>query len=175
VNFSHHRAKHPEFEAVKKALIMLFAVVFLSACGSETEEAMTSESAQDTQSESVSDRVTRMRSEAGETPEAPEQALGDPARELPRLQGQFAEEGMGLANLVDGTSPQAFAESLQRIASETSREQYRELDSSLRYLRMYSSAAWSGLPGLYESLDNMTGEEIIAHARRLQTERRGGN
>jgi TolA-binding protein len=160
---------------VKKALSLLFAVAFLSACGSEPEEPVTSEPAQNAETESVSDRVTRMRSQAGEVAEAPEQPLGDPERELPRLQGQFTEEGMGLANLVDGTSPQAFAESLQRIASETSQEQYRELDSSLRYLRMYSSAAWSGLPGLYESLDNMTGEEIIAHARRLQAERRGGN
>ncbi|MEE4297203.1 MAG: hypothetical protein V2J20_11385 [Wenzhouxiangella sp.] len=160
---------------MKKALIMLFAVTFLSACGSEPEEATVSEPSQETQTESVSDRVTRMRSEAGEVAEAPAQPLGDPEKELPRLQGQFAEEGMGLANLVDGTSPQAFAESLQRIATETSQEQYRELDSSLRYLRMYSSAAWGGLPGLYESLDNMTGEEIIAHARRLQAERRGGN
>jgi hypothetical protein len=157
---------------VKKAVIMLFAAVFLSACQSEPEEPAVTETAQDEPTELVSDRVTRMRSEAGEAPEAPTQPQGDPERELPRLQGQFSEPGMGLANLVDGTSPQAFAESLQRIASETSQDQYRELDSSLRYLRMYSSAAWGGLPGLYESLDNMTGEEIIAHARRLQAERR---
>ncbi|MEE4638947.1 MAG: hypothetical protein V2J42_09435 [Wenzhouxiangella sp.] len=157
---------------MKKAVIMLFAAVFLSACQSEPEEPAVTETAQDEPTELVSDRVTRMRSEAGEAPEAPTQPQGDPERELPRLQGQFSEPGMGLANLVDGTSPQAFAESLQRIASETSQDQYRELDSSLRYLRMYSSAAWGGLPGLYESLDNMTGEEIIAHARRLQAERR---
>ncbi len=81
---------------------------------------------------------------------------------------------MGLANIVDGSSPEAFAESLQMIASETSQEQYHELDSALRYLRMYSSAAWGGLPGLYQSLDNKTGEEIIEHARRLQAERRRG-
>jgi len=160
---------------VKKALMMLFAVAFLGACSSEPEEPVVTESAQEDQTESVSDRVTRMRSEAGEAAAAPTQPQGDPERELPRLQGQFAEPGMGMANLVDGTSPQAFAESLQRIAAETSQDQYRELDSSLRYLRMYSSAAWGGLPGLYESLDNMTGEEIIAHARRLQAERRGGN
>ncbi|MFP4209539.1 MAG: hypothetical protein ACLFSC_12915 [Wenzhouxiangella sp.] len=157
---------------MKKAVIMLFAAALLSACGSEPESTEAVETAEDEATEAVSDRVTRMRSQAGEAPEAVEQPLGDPERELPRLQGQFAEEGMGLANLVDGTSPQAFAESLQRIAAETSPEQYAQLDSSLRYLRMYSSAAWGGLPGLYESLDSMTGEEIIAHARRLQAERR---
>ncbi len=156
---------------MKKAVMILFAAVFLSACQSEPEEPAVTETAQDDQAEAVSDRVTRMRSRAGEVPEAPEQPLGDPERDLPRLQGQFAEPGMGLANLVDGTTPQAFAESLQRIASETSPEQYRELDSSLRYLRMYSSASWGGLPGLYQSLDSMSGEEIIAHARRLQAER----
>jgi hypothetical protein len=150
----------------------MFAAVFLSACQSESEEPAVTENAQEEQNEVVSDRVTRMRSQAGEAPETPAPPQGDPERELPRLQGQFAEPGMGLANLVDGSSPQAFAESLQRIAAETSQDQYRELDSSLRYLRMYSSAAWGGLPGLYESLDSMSGEEIIAHARRLQAERR---
>ncbi|NDY95267.1 hypothetical protein [Wenzhouxiangella limi] len=157
---------------MKKAVTLLFAAVFISACSSEPEEPAVPETTQQDQTEAVSDRVTRMRSQAGEAPEEPVQDLGDPERDLPRLQGQFAEPGMGLANLVDGTSPEAFAESLQRIASETSPDQYRELDSSLRYLRMYSSAAWGGLPGLYESLDSMSGEEIIAHARRLQAERR---
>lgn len=156
---------------MRKAVIMLFAAVFLSACQSEPEEPAVTETAQEDQTEAVSDRVTRTRSSAGEAPAAPNQLQVDPERELPRLQGQFAEPGMGLANLVDGSSPQAFAESLQRIAAETSQEQYRELDSALRYLRMYSSAAWGGLPGLYESLDSMSGEEIIAHAHRLQSER----
>ncbi len=154
--------------------MMICAAVLLSGCQSDQDEASVSESVEP-ETAAVSERVTRQRSAAGEaTAPVATQPQGDPARELPRLQGQFAEPGMGLAHLVDGSTPEAFAQSLQLIASETSAEQYRELDSALRFLRMYSSAAWGGLPGLYQSLDNMTGEEIIEHARRLQAERRRG-
>lgn len=158
---------------MKKAVMIIGAAWLIAGCQSEPDQPAVAETAADEQTTTVSQRVTRQRSATGEAPAAPEQrSLGNPERELPRLQGQFSEDGMGLANLVDGSSPQSFAESLELIASETSAEQYAQLDSALRYLRMYSSAAWSGLPGLYESLDNMSGEEIIAHARRLQAERR---
>jgi hypothetical protein len=154
---------------VKKALILLFAVVFLSACGSEPEEAAAPEVAS-VESPSTTQRTIRQRSESADP--TPEYNV-DLERQVPRLTGQFEEPGMGLSILVDGSSPQAFAESLELIAAETSPDQYRQLDSALRYLRMYSSAAWGGLPGLYESLDNMSGEEIIQHAARLRGQRGG--
>ena len=157
---------------MKNVVMMIGAACLLVGCQSEPDEPAVTETAGNEQSAPVSQRVTRQRSTAGEATVAPARPQVDPERELPRLEGAFADDGMGLANLVDGSSPQAFAESLELIASETSPGQYAELDSSLRYLRMYSSAAWGGLPGLYESLDNMSGEEIIAHARRLQAERR---
>lgn len=159
---------------MKKMVMLICAAVFLSGCQSDQDETPATETTE-AASAAVSERVTRQRSAAGEAtaPTTP-QMQGDPNREIPRLQGQFDEPGMGLAHIVDGTTPEAFAQSLVMIASETSAEQYGELDSALRFLRMYSSAAWGGLPGLYQSLDNMTGEEIIEHARRLQAERRRG-
>ncbi len=155
---------------MKKAVIFFCAAVILSGCKSDRDETASSET-MPAETSTTSERVTRQRSAPGElsTPAARPQV--DPAREIPRLEGQFTDPGMGLANIVDGSSPEAFAQSLELIAAESSAEQYGELDSALRYLRMYSSAAWGGLPGLYQSLDNMTGEEIIAHARRLQAER----
>ena len=156
---------------MNKTLMMICAVLLLSACKSNQDEPAVAETSEPERAV-VSERVTRQRSATGEAPSAPVRPQVDPERELPRLQGQFTEDGMGLANIVDGSSPQAFAQSLELISTETSSEQYAELDSALRYLRMYSSAAWGGLPGLYQSLDNMTGEEIIEHARRLQAERR---
>ena len=151
--------------------MLIGAALLLSACKSGQDEQPVAETSEPERT-SVSERVTRQRSAAGEVAQAPARPQVDPERELPRLEGQFTDDGMGLANLVDGSSPQAFAQSLELIAAETSAEQYAQLDSSLRYLRMYSSAAWGGLPGLYQSLDNMSGEEIIEHARRLQAERR---
>ena len=157
---------------MKYAVMMISVACLLAGCQSEPDEPAVAETATEESSQAVSQRVTRQRSAAGESAAPEPRSQGNPERELPRLEGAFEEDGMGLANLVDGTSPQAFAESLELIASETSAEQYAQLDSALRYLRMYSSAAWGGLPGLYESLDNMSGEEIIDHARRLQAERR---
>jgi hypothetical protein len=157
--------------SVKKTVMMICAAVLLSGCQSDQDETPVTES-MEPQTAAVSERVIRQRSAGGEMAVPATQRIGDPAREIPRLQGRFAQTGLGLAHTVDGTTPEAFAESLQLIASETSSEQYAELDSALRFLRMYSSAAWGGLPGLYQSLDNMTGEEIIEHARRLQAERR---
>ncbi|TVS10323.1 MAG: hypothetical protein EA419_10955 [Wenzhouxiangella sp.] len=156
---------------MRKTVLMIAAALLLAGCQSDEAEPVATET-NEAETTAVSDRVTRQRSAPADTPPDRARSQVDPERELPRLQGQFSDPGMGLANLVDGSSPQAFAESLEMIASETSTEQYAELDAALRYLRMYSSAAWSGLPGLYQSLDNMTGEEIIEHARRLQAERR---
>lgn len=160
---------------MKKLVLMICAAAFLSGCQSDADEASVAETAESEAATAVSERVVRQRSAPGAVTEpAAQRPQGDPARELPRLTGQFAEPGMGLAYIVDGSTPEAFAESLQAIAAETSAEQFSELDSALRFLRFHSSAAWGGLPGLYQSLDNMTGEEIIEHARRLQAERRRG-
>lgn len=155
---------------MKRTVMMICAAMLLSGCQSDQDQAPATETTEP-EAAAVSERVTRQRAAPGEATAPTPRPQGDPSREIPRLQGQFAEPGMGLANIVDGSSPEAFAQSLALIASETSTEQYAELDSALRFLRMYSSAAWGGLPGLYQSLDNMTGEEIIQHARRLQAER----
>ena len=153
---------------MRKAVIMIGAALFLSGCQSEPDSPAVAETEQNG-TPATSERVIRQRSEsAGEATPTRQVNL---EREIPRLSGQFEEDGMGLSNLVDGSSPEAFAESLERIAAETSPAQYRQLDSALRYLRMYSSAAWGGLPGLYESLDNMSGEEIIQHAARVRSDR----
>jgi hypothetical protein len=89
------------------------------------------------------------------------------------MAGEATEEGYGLTMIVDGSSPEAFAESLSMISEDTTQEQYRALDSALRFLKAYDSAAWSGLPNLYQTLDGMTGEEIIERARKLREERQG--
>jgi len=128
------------------------------------------------QSESQETAPTRERTIRREEPAAelpPRNADEDPAKKIPRRIGQTEEEGFGLTLMVDGSSPEAFADSLELIASDTTPEQYRQLDSALRYLQFYSSDGWSGLPSFYERLNGMTGEEIILRARRLQQDRRG--
>ena len=93
----------------------------------------------------------------------------NPAREIPRLEGELGSEGYGMTMIVDGSSPEAFAESLKIIASDTSPEQYQALDSAIRYMKTYSMGS-RDLETFYQSLDGMTAEEIIerAHSRNRQ-------
>ena len=154
---------------MKKLVLIIFAAIFLNGCQSDGDQETIVETVE-AESAVVSERVTRQRSVVGEAAIARSEALGDPARRIPRLEGQFEEPGAGLMQIVDGSSPEAFAQSLQLIAAETSAEQFNELDTALRFLGLHSSAAWGGLPGLYKSLHDMTGEEIIEHAGRLAAE-----
>lgn len=155
---------------MKKTVMMICAAVLMSGCQSDRDEAPATETVEQ-ETAAVSERVTRQRSVVGEAVVARDRERSDPSRNIPRLQGQFSQPGLGLSLIVDGSTPEAFMESLELIAAETSDEQYQQLDAALRYLRVYSSAAWGGLPGLYQSLDSMTGEEIIEHALRLREER----
>lgn len=97
-------------------------------------------------------------------------ASGDDAsRRIPKLEGEAGEgEGFGLTIPVDGSSPEAFRDSLEMIAADSSKEEFNNLDSALRYLSTYDTAAWQGLSNLYLTLDGMSGEEIIKRAGELR-------
>lgn len=158
---------------VKKTICILSVAFLAIGCGSE-EPAPVEESAQAGQEQSAdSEREIVRRSERQEQAQAlPRRDREDPEKKVPRAEGQAEEDGYGLTMIVDGSSPQAFAESLDLIAMDSSQEQYRKLDASLRFLATYDTAAWSGLPNLYKTLDGMTGEEIIERAEDMRDKRR---
>ncbi len=151
-------------------------LVFLSlvavGCGSDANKSETEEVKQESESP---ERTTRREIRAQDELQAQRQRTRtvDPAKDIPRIQPQLqSEEGAhGLTMIVDGTSPQAFQESLELIASESTAAQYGELDAALRYLKAYSPEAWRGVENLYKTLDGMTGEEIIDRARQRREER----
>lgn len=157
-----------------KKIICILSVAFLAVgCGSEEPPPAedTSQAAQKQSSDS--EREVVRRSDRQEEAQAlPRREQQDPEKKVPRIEGQAKEEGYGLTMIVDGSSPEAFAESLDLIATDTSEKQYRKLDASLRFLATYDTAAWSGLPNLYKTLDGMTGEEIIKRAENMRDERR---
>lgn len=149
---------------MKKIIFLVSATLFLAACGSESEPEAPAEpeTAQEATTERESRREVR-RSE--DTPDEPAtDPSRDPAKNIPRFSGEAEEDGYGLTMIVDGSSPEAFQESLEMIARDSTDQQYRQLDSALRYLKMYSPAGWSGNAALYQSLDGMSGEEIIEKA-----------
>lgn len=154
--------------SVLLAITVLFSVSMLTGCGGDEPSEPES---QGTEQATSATRERTIRRSAPAPEPAPLSNNEDPAKKIPRVQGQVEYEGYGLTLMVDGSTPEAFAESLALIASDTNADQYRQLDSAIRYLQVYSSDGWSGLPGFYERLNGMTGEEIIERARRLRAER----
>lgn len=157
-----------------KKTICILSVAFLAiGCGSE--EPAPAEDTQQAAQEQPADndrQVVRRSERQQESQPLPRRDTQDPEKKVPKIEGQAQEEGYGLTMIVDGSSPEAFAESLELIAMDTTEEQYRDLDSALRFLATYDTAAWSGLPNLYKTLDGMTGEEIIERAKEMRAERR---
>lgn len=157
---------------MKKTICILSLAFLVAGCGQEEAPAeptaeTSQEQANDDQREIV--RREESRTEAQPLPRRDEE---NPEKRIPRMEGEAEEEGYGLTMIVDGSSPEAFKDSLELIAMDTSDQQYQQLDSALRFLGTYDTAAWQGLPNLYSSLDGMTGEEIIDRARSMREDRR---
>lgn len=156
-----------------KKTICILSIAFL-AIGCGTDDPSGAEETTQASEEAATDNQREIvrREERQEQPEEPvSRAETDPEKKIPRIDGTAEEEGYGLTMVVDGSSPEAFQESLELIAMDTSKEQYRRLDAALRFLGTYDTAAWSGLPNLYKTLDGMTGEEIIERAANMREEK----
>ncbi|NEZ04089.1 hypothetical protein G4Y73_07975 [Wenzhouxiangella sp. XN201] len=158
---------------MKKTFSILSVLVLAVACGQSEEPAVEAETEAAQEQSTDSDREIRRSAEREEPAELPRRDQVDPEKKIPRMEGEAEEEGYGLTMVVDGSSPQAFQESLELIAMDTTSSQYQQLDAALRYLGTYDSSAWGGgMSALYKSLDGMTGEEIIQRAQEMRQERR---
>jgi len=91
---------------------------------------------------------------------------------MPAVEGSLEQEGMGLETVINAGSKEEYAQSLQWIAEDTSREQFDRLETSIRYIHMYD--VYGNEEALYDKLDGMTGTEVIAHADRMIAQRQGG-
>lgn len=153
---------------IKYFAMTALAFSLLAGCQStEPEETAAPEPASTTPA--AEQPAPARRSVAEQRPARTEQAQAstadvNPAREIPRLEGELGSEGYGMTMIIDGSSPEAFAESLKMIASDTSPDQYRMLDSAIRYLQTYAMGT-RDLESFYQSLDGMTAEEIIERAQ----------
>lgn len=160
---------------LRTALLITMASGLLIACRSEPEPppeptAEAAPAAQTQPRREVRQREPEPAAPVRDTSTLP--PLQDPSRQLPSLRGELAEDGWGLEHLIDGSSPAAFAQSLELIASDTSVQQYQEFNSALRYLQTYSLAT-RDLASFYRTLDNLSANEVIERAREQQRARRG--
>ncbi len=162
---------------ITRLSILLAMAVVLTACrggNDEPDPVPEAEPVQQTAPARDGRTVRQRDTGSGDTsprPAAPPPAAGDPAQQLPRFQGELQQEGFGLSLIMDGSSPQAFRDSLELAAQDSSSDQLRRLHSSLEYLRLHS-LGHPDLASFYRSLDGMTGEEIIRMANERRRERR---
>lgn len=94
---------------------------------------------------------------------------------VPDVDGQLETDGDGLQLFLDGTSDAAFRDTLAQVASGTSEAQYRDLERSIRFLVAYDPAVLGSPQRLRETVDGMTGEDVIARADELARARYGNN
>lgn len=97
----------------------------------------------------------------------------DDFRVMPKIDGSLEEDGMGLETIIDASNKQAYADSLQWIAEDVSKQQFDRLESSIRYIHMYDSSVLGSESKLLTLIDGKTGQEIIAHAEAIRNQRRG--
>lgn len=157
---------------VNKTICTLALALLAVGCGQSDEPAAEQPEPAVEQAAAPSERQVRRSTQREATAELPRREEQDPGKNIPRFEGEAEQDGYGLTMVVDGSTPQAFQESLELIAMDTTSDQYSQLDSALRFLGTYDQTSWAGLDNLYESLDGMTGEEIIERARQLRDERR---
>lgn len=157
---------------MKYLIVLIASLALLAGCktgpngGLDDEaNAQSSEAASETPTREVRRRsAPTEQTPAESTPRRGPPRSDDPSIHLPRFEGSLSGEGLGLDMVLDGSSPEAFRQSLEMVALESSDEQYQMLDQALGVLR-HTNLAFRDLNTLYSYLDGMTGQEIIEYAR----------
>lgn len=157
---------------MKHIWMILAACALLAGCKTGPNGEQEEQAAEATEQTEVAP-VREVRRRANWDPEASQATAagrngnpqgGDPSIILPDFEGSLESEGYGLDMVLDGSSPEAFRESLEMVALDTSPEQYAQIEGALRALR-FMNLAFQDLGVLYSHLDGMTGREVIEYAR----------
>ena len=157
-------------------LIGLMALVLITACSSEpepepVEEAQVEAAAEPAPAPTRARRSTSINSPTMETLPTPESATR--FRYVPDVEGQLTEDGLGLQTIIDGSSAASFKDSLTWIASDTSAEQYAELEQAIRFINNYDRRVLGNDERMRGVLDGLTGEEVLELAAEISSQRSG--
>jgi len=156
--------------ALKSRIYVMIVTIALgllvSGCGDEPETDSQSTTDSPQMIERQAPRSTS--NEAAATPDDNENF-----RVMPEIEGSLEQDGMGLETIIDASNKQAYADSLQWISEDVSKEQFDRLESSIRYIHMYDSSVLGSESRLLSLIDGKTGSELIEHAKKLRDQRRG--
>ena len=148
------------------------AILLLAACSSEPEPERQAEQTVEAAPMQAPERTRSRYTTSPVMEELPSPSNSSKYRFVPNTEGQLIQDGDGLQSVLDGSSVESFKESLSWIAADTSKEQYRRLESAIRFLNLYHPRTVGNDDAMREVLNGMTGEEVIALAARINHERR---
>jgi len=150
------------------ALVMSAFALILAGCGGDEEAESVAEES------SAPSMIQRSAPKPAERqPTAIISESEEDFRVMPRLEGAAEEEGLGLETIIDASSKQAYADSLRWIAQDTTKQQFAELERSIRFIHMYDPSILGQESRMLQTIDGMTGAEIIARAQEINRRRRG--
>ena len=92
---------------------------------------------------------------------APETDIREETLPAERLQPAYSA---GMRIPVDGSSLESFDQSLAAIKAETTADEYTNLTNAIDYLLVYNLSAKHDRAKLAQSLDDLTGEQIVDQA-----------
>lgn len=149
-------------------LLISITSIFLVGCGKD-------EVAETSSSEDTPQMIERQapQRQASATPPSDNNSVEDDFRVMPKIDGSLETDGMGLETIIDASNKRAYADSLQWIAEDVSKEQFDRLESSIRYIHMYDSSILGDESRLFSVVDGKTGTEIIEYAKNIREKRRG--
>ena len=158
------------FTAIGLAIISLS---ILSACSSEPEPEETVETAVEAAPRQAPAQRPRSTSRAVQPEPTMNSSSRNKFRYVPEVEGQLDSDGPGLLMVIDGSSTEAFKDSLAVVAADSSSEQYRQLERAIRFLNDYDPRFMGDDSLMRAGLDGMTGEEIIEFADAFNRQRMG--
>jgi len=150
-------------------ILLLVSAASLALTGCSNDEEVETGSSDDTPQMIERQAPARQASTASES--APTRDKDD-FRVMPRIDGSLEDDGMGLETIIDASNKQAYADSLEWIAEDVSKQQFDRLESSIRYIHMYDSSVFGDENKLMSVIDGKTGNEVIEHAKQIRDRRR---
>lgn len=151
-----------------RVAILTVCTLLLAACGDKPES-----QPEETGSAAV-EMIERKAPEPRPEPQSEFKQPTTSSQALIKTEGRLAEEGSGLDVIINASDAEAFAESLNWIAQDASKEQFDNLERAIRVIRTYHPQVMGDEQRFLDLVDGKTGTELIAESVQVMKSRTGG-